>query len=173
MAFLVRQQKFDSSTILRSLAYSVALSVRQAQVYGTSVRENTPGSFAAGTAASSYGICWSSGNKTGFTLFADANNNGACDSGETVQSITLNNGYLITQFCATRNTSLTRCSTDTLTSLAILFKRPNPDAIISTNISGESYASAKIQITGPGGDTRSVTISATGQITVGALGTYL
>ena len=36
--FILRQQRFNSSTLLQSLAYSVALSVRQAQVYGTSIR---------------------------------------------------------------------------------------------------------------------------------------
>ena len=51
---LFQQAKFNSSTLLRSLTYSVALSVRQAQVYGTSVR----GFSSGGTVAfgSGYGV---------------------------------------------------------------------------------------------------------------------
>jgi prepilin-type N-terminal cleavage/methylation domain-containing protein len=36
---LFQHRRFDSSTLLRSLAYSIALSIRQSQVYGTSVRQ--------------------------------------------------------------------------------------------------------------------------------------
>src|SRR3989338_1435579 len=44
---MFQQAKFNSATLMRSLTYSVALSMRQAQVYGTSVREFS-GAFAPG-----------------------------------------------------------------------------------------------------------------------------
>src|SRR3989338_9825786 len=44
---MFQQSKFNSATLMRSLTYSVALSMRQAQVYGTSVREFS-GAFAPG-----------------------------------------------------------------------------------------------------------------------------
>src|SRR3989338_5533346 len=53
---LFQQSKFNSATLLRSLTYSMALSVRQAQVYGTSVRGFTPQSGGAATFGSGYGI---------------------------------------------------------------------------------------------------------------------
>ncbi|MBI2004934.1 prepilin-type N-terminal cleavage/methylation domain-containing protein [Patescibacteria group bacterium] len=34
---LLQQRKFNSATLMRTLAYNIALSIRQAQVYGTSV----------------------------------------------------------------------------------------------------------------------------------------
>src|SRR3990167_11377146 len=46
---MFQQAKFNSATLMRSLTYSVALSMRQAQVYGTSVREFS-GAFAPGSA---------------------------------------------------------------------------------------------------------------------------
>src|SRR3569832_1656292 len=71
--FVLRQQRFQSSTLLRSLAYSVALSVRQAQVYGTSIRENVVGAFDTSSAAKAYGVYFSSGSTGSYILFADAN----------------------------------------------------------------------------------------------------
>src|SRR3989344_4125727 len=80
---LFQQTKFNSSTLLRSLTYSMALSVRQAQVYGTSVRESAPGS---GFFAQGYGIYFpgtGAGADT-FYLFPDIapspNGNGSYDS---------------------------------------------------------------------------------------------
>src|SRR3569623_492425 len=107
--FVLRQQRFNSSTLLRSLAYSIALSVRQAQVYGTSIRESSIGAFDANTSAKAYDVYFSSGSTGSYILFADNNNNGQYDSGENVQVFTLSTGYVISKFCATTSTSVQRC----------------------------------------------------------------
>src|SRR6185503_3627706 len=114
--FILRQQRFNSSTLLQSLAYSVALSVRQAQVYGTSIRESSIGAFDSAnesSAAKAYGVYFSSGSTGSYILFADANNNGEYDTGEAVQVFTLNQGYAISKFCATTSGSVQRCWTAT------------------------------------------------------------
>src|SRR3569623_987777 len=80
--FVLRQQRFNSSTLLRSLAYSIALSVRQAQVYGTSVRESSAGAFSSNTSAKSYGIYFSSGSTGSYILFADSSTGATPDDGQ-------------------------------------------------------------------------------------------
>lgn len=180
---LVRQSKFDSSTLLRSLAYSVALSVRQAQVYGTSVFGTTTSSGLQ--YASGYGIYVDITNTTSYTLFADLNNNGTYDLGEDVKVFSLGQGYSISQICATTGAPTTQyCSNGGgVTSLSTVYRRPNPEACITTNLSliacatppsGTSYATSSIQIQRTGADTgstRSIYINTTGQISVGSAGT--
>lgn len=180
--FVLQQQRFNSSTLLRSLAYSIALSVRQAQVYGNATRENTIGAFDIGASAKAYGLYFSSGSTGSYILFADANNNGQYDSGENVQVFSLSSGYTISKFCATTGTNTQRCWTATspnITNLTILFRRPNPDSCFATSLAtnacqtgaspSETYKSAYVQIQSSS-DTRSVNITLTGQITVGAQG---
>lgn len=197
---LVRQSKFDSSTLLRSLAYSVALSVRQAQVYGTSVFGTTTtssycntGTYQNGSCfAQGYGIYVSSAAPTSYILFADLNNNGTYNTGEDVRVYTLGNGYVISDFCATEAAGgaidcwrggVGLLGSSPPATMSIVFRRPNPEACFTTNLSpstcamvpsGTLYKSASIQIQFTGGDTgstRSIYINSTGQISVGNSGT--
>ena len=187
---LLNQAKFDSSTILRSLAYSVALSVRQAQVYGTSVlgtastQSNcitTTGGFYNATTgscyASAYGLYFTTDTPSQYILFADLNSNGQYDAGESVKVFTLGTGYSVNQFCVTgTNTGIpvTQCSNTTISSLAIVFKRPNPDAQFTAlnssgnPIAGDTYTSATIQLQNQGdpSSVHSVNVTFTGLIGV-------
>jgi prepilin-type N-terminal cleavage/methylation domain-containing protein len=179
---LFNQAKFDSSTILRSLAYSVALSVRQAQVYGTSVLgTSTPqvacsGFYAAGVCyVSAYGVYFNAASPGQYILFADLNNNGHYDTGENIKVFSFSTGYAVSQFCVTGINSgnpVTQCSNTTISSLSILFKRPNPDAQFTAlnasgnPISGDIYTSATIQMQNQGDPSgaRSTTVTNTGLI---------
>ncbi len=176
-AFIMfRQTKFNSVTLMRSLSYSIALSVRQAQVYGTSIREFSKGSnvFAPG-----YGIHFPSSGASSDTyyLFADtvppSGGNGAYDGiSEALPAFTLGKGYVINSLCAV----IIGANTCTPVSyLTVFFRRPNPDACISTNVSPSScapgaaatYSSAYVQVMSTGNnDTRAIKISDTGQISV-------
>ncbi len=190
--FILNQNRFNSSTLLRSLAYSVALSVRQAQVYGVSTRESTAGAFDTANesaAAKSYGVYFSSGATGSYILFADRNNDGQYQcvattdpNCENVQIFSFSKGYSLSKFCATTSTNTQRCWTPTsptITTMTILFKRPNPDSCFATSIAAnacqtgaspsEVYKSAYVQVKN-GNDTRSVNVTLTGQITVGAQG---
>jgi hypothetical protein len=179
---LFNQGKFNSSTILRSLAYSVALSVRQAQVYGTSVLgTSTPqvacsGFYAAGVCyVSAYGVYFNAASPTQYTIFADLHP-GTYDSAtvlsESIKTFSLNTGYVVSKFCAT-GTSGNQCSNTTISSLVITFKRPNPDAqFTALDINGQpvypgSYTSANIYLQNQGDPSslpRSVTVTNTGLI---------
>ena len=167
--FLFQQRRFDSSTLLRSLAYNIALSIRQAQVYGTSVREFS------GLFDYSYGVYFS--NAGSYILFADVNGDKVYTSSPTdekVQLFSLSNGYSILQFCGVRASGQEDCfgggknGGTQITSLSIYFKRPNPDAQFFSS-AGNTYSSAYIKVAGPSDVvTRKVTVTLPGQISVDA-----
>ena len=174
LVMLLRQSAFDNSTILRSLSYSVALSVRQAQVYGVAVvGSSTP---TAVVYAPAYGLFFDRATPKSYVLFADYNNNGVYDSAtETVKVFSITTGYAISEVCAklTSATAINRCTgtkdssgVRTILTMSILFRRPNPDAIIKTNRTAEAYVSAWIQVKSPAGAVRSVLVTGPGQITV-------
>ncbi len=130
--FLFQQQKFDSSTLLRTLGYSIALSVRQAQLYGSSVRQfdTTANGFQY-----SYGIYFSNSTAQ-YTLFADVNGDKVYSgSGEKVQTFVLSPGYTIAKVCGIGvNGTDQSCipsgsgvgNGTNIGSLTIYFKRPDP-----------------------------------------------
>lgn len=180
-AFLLfNQNKFNSATLMRSLAYSVALSIRQAQLYGVSVR-----GFGTGTQtfAPGYGVRFSGAST--FSMFADVNGNGVLDAGETLSGVggvleTIGRGYSISKFCAVSSAGVQDCyspttGAGTISDLTLYFKRPNPDATITATCTGScasGYTSAYVQMQSTGStDTRSVKVTNTGQITVCPLNT--
>jgi len=170
---MFQQAKFNSATLMRSLTYSVALSIRQAQVYGTSVKEFS-GLFAPG-----YGVYFpaSGAGANTYYLFADivpatVGDGAYTNSTEALPIFTLGKGYLIGSLCAVTVGGST-CSP--VSSLTIFFRRPNPDACISTNLAPTAcapgvaavYSAAYIQLLSTGNnDTRRVKVSNTGQIAV-------
>ncbi len=172
-AFVVfRQSSFDSSTVLRSLAYGVSLSVRQTQVYGISVLR----SAASPNAVPAYGLYF--GNSTqNYTLFADINGNSALDVNEVVKVFNLSNGYSVSEVCMHLPPSTFRCNgaddttgSATITYASIIFQRPNPDAKYASFYSSgvklaETYDSAYVRISA-GSSSRLVKITTTGEINV-------
>ncbi len=180
---LIRQARFDSSTLLRSLSYSIALTVRSAQVYGISVRANVTaqsncsGFYSAGACyAPAYGVYFN--NATSYLLFADNNGDGsyAAGSDTIVQTYQIGAGFRISKFCATPTTGAQQCWLNagggTLTWLSVYFKRPNPDALFVSSAGG-TYNNAYIQVSAINDptNTHSITVSPTGQIAVGVSGT--
>lgn len=194
-ALLVNQSRFDSSTVLRSLAYGVALSVRQAQVYGTSVVGTSTTAVACGTGyyntltsncyASGYGLYFSASTPGSYILFADLNGDGQYETNEYAKSFTFSNGYTIADICATESaTGNVDCWVGGTTagllganaSLTIVFKRPNPDACFATSAQpgacspGGSpfYTSAYIRVASLADSTNSKTVTVTvpGEVSV-------
>lgn len=183
---LFQHQRFESSTLLRSLAYNLALSIRQAQVYGTSVRQF---GTSAGSFSYSYGVYFTTQSpetKT-YILFADANGNKVYDASpdEKVQLFNLGSGYRLNGFCGINGTNMfcNTCPTinppgvttclgggSGISTLTVYFKRPNPDALFSSSSGGAVYSQVYLQVRGPSGDTRGITITSTGQISVGENG---
>lgn len=177
---LANYSRFNSATLLTDLAYDVAISVREAQVYGVSVQGLTQGAIQNFNVA--YGMHFDTiantpcpNPLTCFFLFADTNNNLQYDAGDTpVQVYSAGLNHHISKICVT-DSSGTYCSTDTLnpvTAVDIVFKRPNPDANIQAEfaLSGYSaspFSQATVTVNSPnGGETRTVTVYVTGQISI-------
>jgi len=170
---LADNNRFGGVVLLENLAYNIALSIRQAQVYGISVARFQGSTFSAG-----YGVHFDASIPDTYELFADAiTANGLYDCPEPgtndcelVQSTTISTGYTIQDLCATPASGTEVCG---LSKLDILFIRPEPDAWISSNgvscINDHSTCAqgARIQLLSPRGDVMSVSVQANGQISVG------
>jgi prepilin-type N-terminal cleavage/methylation domain-containing protein len=160
---LANHSRFNSSVLLGSLAYDIALSIREAQVYGVSVR-GVSTNFQVG-----YGVHFSGANS--FVLFADSYPAGVpnkkYDAQDTIVSTyTLNPGHSIANFCGVDNAGAQSCSaTGAIASLDIVFLRPEPDANISSPGSSP-YAQGIITVKSSAGQTRAITVASTGQIAV-------
>jgi Tfp pilus assembly protein FimT len=162
---LANNAQFNSSVLLGNAAYDVALSVRQAQVYGLSTQSYS-GQFQVG-----YGIHFQ--GTAGYLLFADLDvtHNKRYDAGtdqdKIVQQYTLGRGHFVKRFCGVKADTTQDCSDGpaALTHLDIGFLRPNPDATI-TGDSPTPYSSAKVTLQSASGETRTVSIQSTGQISV-------
>jgi prepilin-type N-terminal cleavage/methylation domain-containing protein len=185
------QNDFNKTLILTDTAYTVALSVRQAQTYGLSSRSYS------GTSNAAYGIHIASTSPKGYQMFADVYPNapgtssvycpghtaaagtpdakpGNClyDATQTelVQNYTLNRGFFISDVCGKDTGGVLRCtSTSYLTGVDILFLRPNTDSIVTGLRSGGNVklTTAQIVVSEPTGVTsRYICVSSVGQVSV-------
>lgn len=162
---LARYRDFNGGIILSNLAYEIAITVRQAQVYGLSVKDASASNFNV-----RYGIHLAYPTNNSFFMFADTDGNGQYSgSSEIVETISPLQGNTIDNFCAQPLSGQAECGSGTPTTLSwldIAFLRPNPDALFRSS-SGNSYQSATITVKSPRtGATRTITIRATGQISV-------
>ena len=162
---LFNQNKFSSDTALTSLTYEIALQIRQAQVYGILVRQQTS-AFDVG-----YGIHFQNNNGViSFLLFSDLNNDGKYvlgDDGNPISTFSLREGNTISNVCTTKS-GVQTCFSDlaTLLPVDVVFRRPNPDASIidSFNISNNQV---DITITSALKDrSKTITVLNTGQISL-------
>lgn len=125
---LYNYPEFNSRSALDNLAHQIAISIREAQVYGLSVRQTSavyPG----------YGIYIDKSNPTTFILFGDKNDNKIYDAGELVSQFDLTQGDFISDLCfnlkSTDYTTTSDKTTCNLRNMTIVFTRPDPDAFIS------------------------------------------
>ena len=148
--------------MVENLAYDVALSIRKAQVFGLSIRESSPGVFDTG-----YGVHFDTSSNNSYIFFKDTNKNKKYDdSSEVLETFSIGKGNTIAQFCTTLFTGVEKCSPSGITYLDIIFERPNPDAIIKTNLTGDTYASAQITVSSPEGVEWNIETITTGQISI-------
>lgn len=169
---LANNNRFGGVVLLQNLAYNIALSIREAQVYGISVQRFQTGTFSAG-----YGVHFSLSSPDTYVLFADAiQENGlydcpqpGTDNCELVQTTTISSGYSIRDICVSPVSGSEICGVD---KIDVLFKRPEPDAWISSSgiscvLNNSSCAqAAHIQIVSPRSDVMNVYVEANGQISV-------
>ncbi len=158
---LANNSRFGNRIVLQNLAHDIALSIREAQIYGIAVKRYGTNQFDTG-----YGMHFAPGNS--YELFADVNQNGIWDSGETVKSTTIAAGYQISTICSPDS----NCGADRLD---ILFRRPEPDACISTSgtvtlnsqqLCTSALTRATITVTSNRDDHATIVVESSGQISV-------
>lgn len=160
---LANYNRYRSVATLSNLAYSIALGVREAQVYGLSFKRDA-------TTAASYGVHFSSvaGQNASFFVFEDVDNNFTYEAGPdlAVDTFTLNQNYSISSLCGYASIG-SPCTA--LQSLDIAFTRPNPDAVITgfTGSGNAQYSYAEVTVTMPlTNRSRIVQVWNSGQISV-------
>jgi len=158
---LANYSKYSGRVSIENLAHEIAISIRQAQVFGQNIRE-----FGAGSNQfPSYGVHFDSTNKNSFVFFADVNGNKKYDSPdcvsvgtECIERFIIQTGSSISDLCGD-----TVCSRD---SLDVTFTRPDPDAYILSNGAGSPHSTGDIVVTTNKGESKKVVVSAVGQISI-------
>lgn len=179
---LVSSSRFNSAILLRSLAYQVGLSIRQAQLYGVAVVEGPVETQCArggeSKFCSAFGVHFDKNFLARYHLFADVNNDGIDNDGyDPVERFNAQYGFTISNFCVLGTSvkcsakscpvQYSGCTPSAISTMDIAFRRPNPEARITADSDPNSqYNSAFIVVEAPGGATRSVSVSLTGQIVV-------
>jgi type II secretory pathway pseudopilin PulG len=167
---LANNARFGGSVLLQNLAYDMALSIRQAQVYGIAVRNYGSGNFSA-----LYGMHFDISDATHYELFADVSGSGIYDPSKNVppSPYVIGRGYRIDGLCSPAGTDPATCTR--VGQLDVVYKRPEPDARITAGSGGgqtciqnpsQCKESARIIVKSPRGDIMSVLVEATGQISV-------
>ncbi|OGG50676.1 hypothetical protein A2763_03665 [Candidatus Kaiserbacteria bacterium RIFCSPHIGHO2_01_FULL_54_36] len=157
---LANNSRFGGIVQLENLTYDVALTVRQAQVYGISVQRYGASNFSSG-----YGMHFDSNDPQHYELFADADEDGY-DVSENVppSPYTIRSGYRIHKLCVPQGNDAVSC--DPVSQVDIIFHRPEPDATIHINGDSAINDSARIVLISPRGDIMSVVVENSGQISV-------
>jgi prepilin-type N-terminal cleavage/methylation domain-containing protein len=123
---LINQNRFSSDTNITNLAYQVALSIREAQIYGISVRGTQ---FAPNKFDTAYGIHFDLASTTSYFLFPDLNKDGIYNPSTEIPLTT----YKIENGVTLSSINIRPPEAKLITSADITFKRPNPEALITTN----------------------------------------
>lgn len=153
---------------LKNQVYNIVLYIRQAQVYSLSVKGFTKSGST--TYNTSYGVSLGPVAPNLITFFTDENQNSRYDAGETHTDFPFIRGIYIQKVCVTKTSGAEDCGAP-IDHIDIVFKRPNPDAVMQfLDNGGNNVASrvppAKIYLSSPSGFTASVKVDSTGGVTV-------
>jgi len=159
---LFSHRQFSDSLIITNLAYEVALSIRQSQTYGFSVKgvvDNGAQTFDAG-----YGVHFDGANNlSSYQLFADKNNNKIYDSDDiNLETFNLERGSVVENICI-----ISEGDCDVASGVVdIVFVRPNPDAFIRVGGGNTNEQGLVIKLRSSNGMNRCVELMNTGQISI-------
>ncbi len=170
---LASNSRFGGNITLETLAYDIALSVRQAQVYGIAVRRSDVGTSDFERA---YGIHFNASQPTTYQLFTDiaefpselgdgrydCPTPGDPNTCELVENTTMRGGYSIIDLCVRPLNQSEMCGQDELN---VIFRRPEPDAYIRSD-GVQTYEQARIVLGSPQGARANILIELAGQISV-------
>ncbi len=186
---LFNYSSFRGNVSLRNLSQEVAIAVRKAQTYATSVHginiDSTTRDYPA------FGMAFATGSgapvttpdEKQFMLFADIPPNGSTLGNSIYDHSSLNCGAVtlgdecVESFQISSSDKISNISVCTISNcsnvaaLNILFHRPNPDALfcvpVGSACDGNTYSSAVVTLqSADGSRTRSISVWNTGQISV-------
>ena len=163
---LVKHNQFGGSVALNNLAYEVGLAIREAQVFGISVREQAAGEFDY-----AYGVRFHMSTPTEFISFVDINGNGkyqsaSNDPNEVVEVYGITKGNAIADMCVLVGGSPKCHSSGELNAVHVTFLRPEPDANFITSPSYPLASEVDIYLRSPKGLEKIVSVNSTGQIVI-------
>ncbi|MEI6042006.1 MAG: prepilin-type N-terminal cleavage/methylation domain-containing protein [bacterium] len=176
-AALFNQTGLNSSILITNLAYETALSVREAQTYGIGVRATASANpnFNMG-----YGAYFDMGISNQVVVFGDADDNkvprilesdGQPSEVQSMYQIQNQRGNKITGACVAHGTDPACMSLQSSEKLAIMFKRPNPEAtfyVVDASLGvTQAVGPARIIVNNAEGtNCRAIVVEVTGQIRV-------
>lgn len=169
---LSKYGNFNQGVILTNLAYDIALAIRTSQSYGINVK-SAPTSSAnySNIFQYGYGMHFSTLNDTErkrMTFFVDKSPvdnvyNDTPSPGELITEYSVKRGLKINKLCV--GADISTCVA--VTSMDVMFLRPDPNAIITANGNGgTTYSYAYIEILSPDGTSKKIEVRKTGQIEI-------
>lgn len=189
---LFSQSGFNNTILLKNLAYDISLSIRQAQYYGINVNQ----SQSVANPFVPYGVYFNltpndpvhASNKN-YIFFSDTINSQyqnisdnkyndaevitcSANSLECISKYNIGNGNYISGICVSNSSCTvgpTGIGTQVTNDMTILFRRPNPNAIITAtdNLgSTRTYNYADIQVSSANGNHKDIIVTGVGQIYV-------
>ncbi|MFA6554629.1 MAG: prepilin-type N-terminal cleavage/methylation domain-containing protein [Candidatus Paceibacterota bacterium] len=162
---LAKYNNFYSGTIFTNLAYDIALTIRQAQTYGLSVKVVDTGTPTFGSA---YGVRFKNIDTTEakkFGLYSYTRVSGTYVPA-LEKNYNIKRGAYVSKLCTD-----IACTFPITGTVDVIFQRPNPEAIICVTPSIGSYTCTdryiKIEITSSDGSaTHTIEVNSVGQILV-------
>jgi prepilin-type N-terminal cleavage/methylation domain-containing protein len=169
---------FNQTILLTNLAYDVALTIRNAQTYGLNVKSRPTASSPYTTDSTAYQYAYgvhfdktttiaASGNPYNrqMIFFSDIQDNQTYTPGqnEEIATYVLKGGSVIDGICVKKVTDTTSSAcTESVDSLSITYKRPDPDAIFTD----PNVIYAEITVKASNGLKRTIGVRKEGQIIV-------
>ncbi len=155
---LVSNRGTRHSVVLANAAHEVSVLVKEAQTYGIFGRGRSGTVFGVG-----YGVHIDRTDTSHFTLFADIDNDGLFDTGESERVYALPQSITIADVCGKLPLGTEECSSGDVVGIDIVFKRPGPDPTIKRFPSGTVYSETNIHLTSGGQAGRTVRVTESGQ----------
>lgn len=160
---LSKYNAFYSGTVFTNMAYDVALTIRQAQSYGVSVKADT----ASNSFNSRYGVRFDSPTKFELVSY-DPNKGGS------LQNPNIESYYSLKQGAKFKNIYFkadhSGVSISNLSSTlygSVVFQRPNPEPVVCYNLDCASYSYFEIVMqSGDGSTNHTIIVNSVGQISV-------
>lgn len=172
---LSANSKFGNVVVLQSLAHEIALSIREAQVYGIAVRRFSGIDFDV-----PYGMRFklpAANSPSTYELFGDTNTNGYVDNDDGIlETTTISGGYQIASLYARNRNG----GEESVEEIAVVFRRPEPDACISVGNTNPTFDSnqkctlsafdrVRVVLRSRSGTQVQIIVESSGQISVEAL----